>query len=125
MKDVSNHLFSLEPCVLGEVGKICVRERFFSRRNLASHPSTRFIQDCFLSSLCYCKINILLMMCWICTCFMELGVLALMFAPSYQLISCGSLDRGLLIALIIWCCSHTLSSQFLFDSNLFLSEANL
>ena len=26
---------------------------------------------------------------------MELGVLALMFAPSYQLISCGSRDRGL------------------------------
>ena len=25
---------------------------------------------------------------------MELGVLALMFAPSYQLISCGSRDRG-------------------------------
>ena len=39
-------------------------------------------------------INMLLMMCWICTCFMELGVLALMFAPSYQLISCGSRDRG-------------------------------
>ena len=65
----------------------------------------------------YVTVINMLLMCWICTCFMELGVLALMFAPSYQLISCGSRDRGLLIALIIWCCSHTLSSQFLCDSN--------
>ena len=42
----------------------------------------------------YVTVINMLLMCWICTCFMELGVLALMFAPSYQLISCGSRDRG-------------------------------
>ena len=77
------------------------------------------LQDSYkiVFSQVYVTVINMLLMCWICTCLMELGVLALMFAPSYQLISCGSRDRGLLIALIIWCCSHTLSSQFLCDSN--------
>ena len=43
---------------------------------------------------------------------MELGVLALMFAPSYQLISCGSRDRGLLIAFLAFNDFNKLPNMF-------------